>query len=199
MLSVKVYFRVPPGRVRTLALDEGSRTSAALARVLLALRHGSEPETVPLPLDPTENGLTDRRGASAVANSRADAILLIGDRAMFPVGEEFLCEWDLGAEWNAWTGLPFVFALWAGRPGRGNAVLAETLSAARDAGLRDLAAIAGHEAEVLGLPRSLAENYLKHHLHFILGPAERQGLRLFSRLAVEVGLVPRETQRVDNP
>src|SRR5436305_10366741 len=43
VLSVKLYSRVPWSEVRTLALDEGSRTSATLARILLAERYGVFP------------------------------------------------------------------------------------------------------------------------------------------------------------
>ncbi|MFM9024858.1 MAG: MqnA/MqnD/SBP family protein, partial [Planctomycetaceae bacterium] len=43
VMSVKLFFRTPPERVATLAVDEGSRTSVALARVLLAERHGIAP------------------------------------------------------------------------------------------------------------------------------------------------------------
>src|SRR5262245_25723397 len=51
VLSVKLFSRVPPAAIRRLALDEGSRTSAALVRVLLAERHRVEPQVEPLPLD----------------------------------------------------------------------------------------------------------------------------------------------------
>ena len=70
--SVKLYGRVPVEDIHTLALDEGSRTSAALARILLNERFGVKPKTRPLPL-----------GATA-ADSPADAVLLIGDRGMAP-------------------------------------------------------------------------------------------------------------------
>ena len=108
VLSVKVYFRTPPHRVRRLALDVGSRTSATLARILLAELAGVHPELEPLPLE------------LDTTNSDADAVLLIGDRAMVPPAERFVCEWDLAEEWTRWTGLPFVFALWAGRVGGDN-------------------------------------------------------------------------------
>src|SRR5262245_3708277 len=65
VLSVKLYFRTSPGDVKRLALDEGSRTSAALARVMLAERYGVQPLIEPLKLE------------STVAATDADAILLI--------------------------------------------------------------------------------------------------------------------------
>ena len=107
VLSVKLYSRVPWGEVKSLALDEGSRTSATLARILLAERHGVFPKLAPLPLD------------HRTEDSSADAILLIGDRAISPPDERFLGTWDLGEEWFEWTGLPFVFAMWVGRRGAG--------------------------------------------------------------------------------
>ncbi len=126
--SVKVFFRVPPGEVNRLSLDEGSRTSATFARVLLFHKYGVEPETEQLPLDSSV-------ASDAISRTTADAILLIGDRAMFPVAEEFPVVWDLGDEWLKWTGLPFVFALWAGRSGQISAGLATMFSEARDAGV----------------------------------------------------------------
>ena len=107
VLSVKLHSRVPWGEVKSLALDEGSRTSATLARILLAERHGVFPKLEPLPLD------------HRAQDSSADAILLIGDRAISPPDERFLGTWDLGEEWFEWTGLPFVFAMWVGRRGAG--------------------------------------------------------------------------------
>src|SRR5579872_1722515 len=56
VLSVKLYFRKPPRAVRRLALDAGSRTSATLARILLAERCGVLPELEPLPLDRSAAG-----------------------------------------------------------------------------------------------------------------------------------------------
>src|SRR5688572_3475716 len=49
--SVKLLSRVPLPEIRTLALDEGSRTSAALIKILLKQRFGLTPQTVPLPID----------------------------------------------------------------------------------------------------------------------------------------------------
>ena len=176
VLSVKLYSRVPISEIASLALDEGSRTSAALARVLLAEKFGLHPRLEPLPL-----------GRSVDASS-ADAVLLIGDRAMHPLAETFVETWDLGEVWSDWTGLPFVFALWATRRGTSLGRVEEALITARDRGLSRLDQIALREAAQLGIPTSAAADYLHHNLHFHLGPAERHGLELFQRLAVAQGL-----------
>ncbi len=171
VFSVKLYFRVHPGEVRTLALDEGSRTSAALARVMLAERFGVIPELKTFVLGDT------------LANCKADAVLMIGDRAMHSPEEVFHTSWDLGAEWVRWTGLPFVFAMWVGRRDKRIDGLAEQLGAARDAGLRNIAEIARRGASQLGLSEGMVLRYLTKNLHFKMGPAERSGLRLFQELA----------------
>jgi len=189
--SVKVYFRVPPGEVRTLALDEGSRTSAALTRVLLLHKYGVEPRTQSLPLSWDGAGAAGPEAArQAIAEASADAILLIGDRAMYPVDEPFVAVWDLGEEWLGWTGLPFVFAAWAARRNEAPGGLVGLLAEARDAGVAAAEAVARREAALLGLDPGVATDYLTKNLHFTLGPAERAGLKLFSRLASEAGLAP---------
>jgi len=178
VLSVKLYSRVQPGKIRTLALDEGSRTSATLARILLAERYGVTPAVEPLPL------------TCSLSDTRADAILLIGDRAMYPPEEEFPVTWDLGEEWFHWTGLPFVFAMWVARPGLDLEPIEAALSEARDRGVNQAGEIARREAPLLGLPLPTTMHYLTRNLHFRLASAERTGLRLFHQLAARNGLAP---------
>jgi len=178
VLSVKLYCRVPPGEIRSLALDEGSRTSAALARIMLAERYGIIPHLERLPL------------AGSVASTSADAILLIGDRAMHAPPGEFHTIWDLGEEWLSWTGLPFVFAMWVARPGVDLNGIDTALAAARDLGVTRAAEIAKREARGLGLSVESAHRYLTENLCFRLQPAERYGLSLFHSLAVDNGLIP---------
>ena len=178
VLSVKLYSRVEPGAIQSLALDTGSRTSAALARIILHERYGVQPQLEPLAFGQT------------TADTKANAVLLIGDRAMFPPEEHFAVTWDLGAEWFEWTGLPFVFALWAARPGLDTSTVETALAAARDRGERSLHAIARREAPLLELPLATTIQYLTENLHYRLGSAERSGLRWFHELAVRNGLVP---------
>ncbi len=200
VLSVKLYSRVPWSDVRTLGLDEGSRTSAALAKILLGERFGVEPDTVPFPL------------GQEIDQCPADAVLMIGDRAMQPYDQKFLTTWDLGEEWFHWTGLPFVFAMWVARKGRESvtpsaplppaerredslsgpqlSTLNSQLALARDLGEKSVLAIAEREASLLNLPPATTIQYLTKNLHYRLGSAERSGLKLFYDLAVRRGLVP---------
>ena len=174
--SVKLYGRVPVERVKTLALDEGSRTSAALARILLRERFGLSPCLLPLPLQ------------SRPVDCRADAMVVIGDRGMLQPDEELAFAWDLGEEWSRWTGLPFVFALWAARPQVPAGQLDRALAAARDEGLTRLPEIARLAAAEIGVPEAECLSYLRDNLEFRLGPRQREGLERFHDLAKRHGL-----------
>jgi chorismate dehydratase len=177
VLSIKLYGRVPAGKIATLAVDEGSRTSAVLARILLREQFGLLPEIQPLPL-----------GAD-ISEVAADAVLLIGDRGMAAVNGKFDFIWDLGERWTNWSGLPFVFALWIARPDIELQPLAAALAEARDRGVRCLEEIAEREAPKLALSAAECLTYLRDHLHFYFGPREQAGLQRFFELAKHHGFV----------
>jgi len=194
VLSVKLYSRVPLRAIRRLALDEGSRTSAALVRVLLAERYGVFPECEALPLgEPVQwlGGSDTPPNPGQRSVEGPDAFLLIGDRAIHTPTEQFVATWDLGEEWLNWTGLPFVFAMWATRAGTDLGDVEEALSRARDRGLQNVREIAAREAPLLGIGEQLTYEYLTENLYFHLGPAERRGLQRYYELAAKQGLAPR--------
>lgn len=177
VLSVKLYCRVHPGDIRRLALDAGSRTSAALTKIILADGYGVSPQTEPLSME------------STTRDSNADAVLLIGDRAMHDPAESFVEVMDLGQVWYDWTGLPFVFAMWVARQESDTDGIDDALSQARDLGLARVSEIAAEEAPRLGLTETMARDYLTKNLHYHLNSAERSGLKLFCELAAQHNLV----------
>jgi len=179
VLSVTLFSRVPWPAVRRVALDEGSRTSAALCQILLRKRHGVQPEVVTLPLD------------RAAEDVDADAVLLIGDRAMRACLPGFAHAFDLGQEWHDWTGLPFVYAFWAVREGVGLGPATEALHEAKRRGCAHIGPIAHREAPGLGLDAGFCRRYLQSIIHFDLGPREQAGLHHYYMLACELGLARR--------
>ena len=178
VLSVKLAFRVPPAQVRTLALDEGSRTSAVLAQILLHDLHGVQPELSSLPI------------GCDLGDSEADAVLVIGDRAIRTDESLFDQVWDLGDRWCRWAELPFVFAMWVARPGVNTEAVACTLAAARDDGCRSLPEIAEEQAAAMQLPTALVEEYLCKNLYFCFGAEQQRGLQLFYKRAAALGFIP---------
>jgi chorismate dehydratase len=176
--SVAIFSKVPTGQIQSIALDTSSRTSVALLRVLCARWFAIEPRLVSMPPD-----LGRMVG-------ECDAALVIGDNALFADEEAMgLEKVDLGEEWMGMTGLPFVYAFWAGRPGVVTAADVAALQAARDRGLA--AAVTIGRESYPGEPRKAAraDIYLRENVKYALGEPEIAGLQRFYELAAEVGVL----------
>ena len=177
--TVAIFTRKPIDTVKTLALDLSSRTSVALTQVLCAKHWHIAPKFTPAEPDLDSMLL------------RADAALVIGDPA-FEIDpfKHGLAKIDLGAEWKALTGLPFVYAMWVGRPGAAPAEQCRALQQARDAGVANLAKIARQVSRGNARLEQRVLSYLRDNLQYGLGEAEQAGLRRFHELAAEIGVVP---------
>lgn len=165
--SVILAFRGELRDVRSVALDPASLTSANLLRVLLREFHGLAPDF----------------------GAEGGAQLLIGNQAI-----EFRdcadADWrilDLGEEWKRCTGLPFVFAGWALRPGLGDErAIGDAFRALKACGLREIEQIIATD------PASTAEfrrRYLTSHIRFDLREREKAGLARYRGLLREHGLI----------
>jgi chorismate dehydratase len=199
--SVAVYTTKPMADVRSIALDTSSRTSVALTRVLCARAWGIDPRLEPIGPD---------LGAML---ERCDAALIIGDAALFldhpaieiggpdkvrPTSDPYagrillgpaIEKIDLGETWTATTGLPFVYAFWAGRPEILTTDDVRTVQEARDAGVADPEGVA--RAYLGDGPRqAIGAKYLRDNIKYSLGEPERAGLETFYLYAAELGLVP---------
>lgn len=176
--SVALFCRVPLAQVTRIALDASSRSSSGLTRVLCREAWGIDPGFEDVPAD------------RAAAVDGVDAALLIGDPALFLDPQAAgLTKIDLGAEWTRMTGLPFVWAFWAGRAGVMDAAGIATLQAVRAAGVVNADAIAD---DYCGPERSsLCRQYLRENIKYRLGEREAAGLRRYYDLAAKHGLVDR--------
>jgi chorismate dehydratase len=173
--SILLISKRPAGQIRTLAADASSRTSVALARIILSRRFGVEPVVV------------TRRPDLPSMLGEADSALIIGDPALRidPDALPFHV-YDLGREWMEMTGLPMVFAVWAGPR---ECITPEVVAAFQDScayGLKNLERIVGEEAATRGFAADLVRRYLSSHIVYELGAGERQGMQLFLRYAREL-------------
>jgi chorismate dehydratase len=174
--SVLLFHHGPLERVRRVALDTSSRTSAALVKILLRERLGRDPQYVPM-------------GPSLVDMlAVADAALLIGDPALDH--EADAPRLDLGEEWTRTTGLPFVYAFWAGRREAVGASAVRRLQSALADGLGALGEIASRQAGGDRARAARYEAYLRESIVYRLGEDERAGLAEFFRRAHALSLVP---------
>lgn len=174
--SILLISKVPFDQVRTLAADTGSRTSVQLARIVLYRKFGADPHVFPAP--PNLNEML----------RSADAALLIGDAALSidPAKLSHLCL-DLGEEWFSLTGLPMVFALWAGRPGSLSTSLVDLLQGSCQFGLQELDCIIADESGQRGFTHHLVDTYLRRNVDFELNSQHHEGLQTFLEFARELG------------
>ena len=170
--SILLVSRVPLRYIRTLAADSGSRTSVQLARVILRERYGVEAE------------ITRQHPDLEAMLAEADAALIIGDPALDLDPDRLRYEWlDLGQEWFALTGLPMVFAAWAGKPEREPARLESLTVGSYEFGREHLDEIIEEQFAVRGISKALTAQYLRHNIRYMLGPNELHGLQAFLELA----------------
>lgn len=190
-LSVFMLSLLPLFRVATVGYDPASKTSEALARVIFGEFYGTHPQFRAAAPDP----------ASMLKDN--DAALLIGDAALhyqaihrLPNGpaQEFLRNgpepvhmFDLAERWNNLTGLPFVFAFWAARPGFTDADVAQRLLESREFGLENLDAITSRYSETLGLDAEFVKRYLETNLAYQMDGAGVEALGVFYDLAARHG------------
>jgi chorismate dehydratase len=164
--------------VRRVALDESSRTSSALVRIIFREFYGHDIETA------------SRQPDVRAMLMDADAALIIGDPAMtFPRGD--LRVHDLASLWREHTGLGFVFAMWMAHESATDAVRAADFAGARDEGLEHLEEIVEEYERQLSLPRAELRDYLTRNVCFELNEEMRAGLELYFALAHKHGLVER--------
>ena len=183
--SVALFSKVPIERVLTIAADTSSNTSVALLKVLCAERFGIAPEFTPAAPD------------LAAMVAKADAALLIGDPALFidhaAMGLE---KTDLGGEWTSHTGLPFVWAFWAGRKDAVEPEHVAGLLEAKEAGMATSDHIADRYAEAYAVrsgiqaDKAVARRYLRENIKYDLGLREHDGLVRFYESAHRAGLIP---------
>jgi predicted solute-binding protein len=174
---VALFTRRPIADVRSIALDTSSRTSAVLTRILCARSFGIAPSFVPHAPD-----------AGAML-SVADAALLIGDPALFADPRAYGAEKiDLGAAWSAMTGLPFVWAFWAGRPGAADAAVVRALQQAAFDGMARIDEIADAYCAGDAARQAVARRYLRENLRFELDDRAVEGLRVYYREAASLDL-----------
>lgn len=182
--SVALFTKVPRERIRTIAADTSSNTSVALTRVLCAERFDIRPEFSPAAPDL----------ASMLAG--ADAAVLIGDPALFvdhdAMGVEKI---DLGGEWTAMTGLPFVWAFWAGRQDAIDGAGIARLRTAKEDGIAASDALAdayaaSYQARTgMAADPGVARRYLRENIKYDLGLREHEALVRFYESARRAGVI----------
>ena len=176
--SVALFTDRPVGAIRSIAIDNSSRTSITLLRLLCAEWFEIEPKFMTVPPDLPK------------MLQRCDAAMLIGDVALWIDPDvSGLDKVDLGEEWTTMTGKPFVWAVWAGRLDVELDGVVGVLQEARDAGVIALDDIAreysgGDEDRI-----KISQAYLSENITYGLREEELSGLRKFFNMASDLRII----------
>lgn len=179
--SVLLVAETPPEAWTEVVLDGESRSSVTLARLLMSKGPLRERLSGALPVS------TVAPGASVARAVGTTAAVVIGDAAR-TLPDRLVVRLDLAQIWTEWTGLPFVFAVWAGRPDAPQEAI-DAVRAAGAVGVQDVAA------------RYVGDDltYLTAHIRYPLDEAAMVGLRRYAALAFAEGLIGTEHVRLFEP
>jgi chorismate dehydratase len=168
--SILLISKCPFGEIRTLAADSGSRTSVALARIILEQRYGCRPH------------ISRQTPELTSMLAECDAALIIGDPALHLEPETPPYQTlDLGAEWVAWTGLPMVFAVWAGKKAVLTPDVARVFVESYRWGKAHMDEIVRRASVERGFAEEVARGYLTRNIVFELSPKHLEGLELYRK------------------
>jgi chorismate dehydratase len=182
--------------LRSVAADMASRTTLAHARILF--RHWGNPDVPFLPAVADLDSMLQR----------ADAAILIGDPALLALEErsnrfvrtgEELVYHDLAEEWHTLTGLPYVSAVWCYAHGAtawsslSVESVTEDFIQSRDHGLQNIDALVAEWSSRIAIPEQTIRAYLTTNIHYILDEECLEAMKVFFRMAAQVGVLPEYT------
>lgn len=162
--------------VHRIAIDESSRTSAALVKIIFREFLQAEPTW------------TTHSPDLAEMLEENDAALIIGDPAM-TFAREGLQIWDMAALWRKYTDLGFVFAMWVVRQEAIERAKHMDFVRARDEGVAHIDEIVNYYLPRIPLSREDLTNYLTNNIAYELDDTMRKGLELYFQLAAKHRLI----------
>jgi chorismate dehydratase len=191
--SVLLFSRRPAAELggRRVIVSRSSMTSVLLTELLFESVWNARPEFVP--------GDSEMSDVHSFGTEAHEARLVIGDAALLLQAQgatsgylAYPYVYDLGQEWLAWTGLPFVFAVWVAlrsTPVAESLGAHASLIASRDWGLQHLEELSQQASGQTGVPAATCREYFRG-LDYGLGMEYLAGLsEFFGRLAAS-GRVP---------
>ncbi|BBB32227.1 conserved hypothetical protein [Thermotomaculum hydrothermale] len=179
--SVLLFSRKEIEETKTIGLDPNSGTSNALIKILMEKWKNKK----------CNYKFYNTDIETALNSKDYDAVLAIGDRALlFGTQNPSLIKIDLALEWNHFTGLPFVFAMWLIK--KDSSLSPEIFREAGEKGIQQIDTIIESIAfnGESNLTKYQIKKYLKENLHYRFGSKERKGLMLFLKYCAEMGLIP---------
>lgn len=179
--SVHLFSHCPVEEIERIFVDASSYTSVLLLRILLS-------ELYPKLAGRVRYHRVDV-DAALPALGETDGILIIGDRSL-KLAREFSSALDLADLWHRHTGLPFVFAVWAYRPGALDESQRDELIRAFEHGASQRAVFAREWAEEQSFERPHAERYVSERIFYRLDESLLEGAEEFQRRGARLNIFP---------
>jgi chorismate dehydratase len=174
--SVCLFFKKDIKDIKTVALDTSSRTSSALLKILLQEKYELIPNYIVMAPDLKE------------MLKKADAALVIGDKALH-YNADYPHLLDLGEEWYSLTGLPFVYAFWAGHELAISGKDVQAITESKQLGVQKIDEIARDYARNHPRNEEFYYNYLTKNIFYEFADEEKEGLSEFYKYAFYFGLI----------
>ena len=190
--SVALFSKVPVAQLdgATVLVTASSRTSVALLELLCRDLWRVRPRFA--------QARAEASDLDSLAGLPHEAVLVIGDPALLLAARgSYPHRVDLGAAWKQWTGLPFVFAVWAARrqtSGEQVRAIHQALLDARTWGLGHLDLLAETAAAATGVPVAACRTYFAG-LDYAFSDTHLAGLSDFFRRLAARGMVPEGSLR----
>ncbi|HIJ50054.1 MAG TPA: menaquinone biosynthesis protein [Nitrospinae bacterium] len=179
--TVLLVSKYPLKTIESLAIDNRSRTSVALLKLLFKNEMRSDLKWVDC--DPNPEKMLEEH----------DAALIIGDPAL-GFKKEGTTIYDLSEEWYQRTGKTFVHAVIAVKEGvEIDERIVEIFRVAKQEGLMKIASTVRSQSRLMNFPEPLLLDYLQNKIRYNLGGEELDGLSHFQSLCKKAGLIEKKT------
>lgn len=156
-----------------VVLDNHSRTSAILTRILLKEYWNTNPRYSTVNIDEIEE------------LESGEAVLMIGDK-VFENEKKYKYSYDLGHYWKKLTGLPFAYAVWIAK-GHVSQSAINQLSIDLNNGINSIDQVI--EEQRIKEPLHDLESYYRHNIDYVLDTEKRKALDLYLTKMLEQELV----------
>ncbi len=172
--TVALFSNSPLEKIERIYLDYQSRTSVNLAKILSKNYWKITPEWMPFTPSQDANGLEPHEG-----------LVIIGDR-VFNSEKHYKYCYDLAEEWFKFTGLPFVFAVWASVKTLDNDFI-DSFNSALSLGLQNIPlSVDNFNLKYIG--KSEAIDYLNKNISYNLDDRKKKAIEMFLNQVKEVNL-----------
>jgi len=177
--TVKLYSNKPINEVYEVIVDQDSRTSVVLLKILLSIRYKKHKLTF------------IREDVSKIRNINNDfGYLMIGDKN-FSLMNKFKYQYDLAAEWAEWVNLPFIFASWMISEGVDSRRASTLLKRCYITAKRNIEQVCEEASFYWNLPVEDVRKYFEENISFEVGLEGVKAIKLFFEMANELKLLPK--------